>query len=143
MVKFKALKKKIFQNKVKTIWYSSRTGWWTHDPKDLERAGRMFHDRKIEELTAKMNKSQDLIERQKIRNVIEKLRISIPQIPLDPSGAPLYIADNPKIFIKNAENNPDHYGEHGLDAFMKAHHKNCNGHCHADFDLYFDEPAEN
>jgi len=47
-----------------------------------------------------------------------------PQIPCCPHcGSVLYQADAEK-FIQSAEDNPAHYGPHGLKAFAAAHHIN-------------------
>ena len=46
------------------------------------------------------------------------------EFPLDPSGAPLFVVENAIEFLKEAKENPDHYGKHGLEAFMAAHHQN-------------------
>lgn len=43
--------------------------------------------------------------------------------PLDPMGSPLMQAPL-KDFIKSAKENIEHYGEHGLDAFVSAFHGN-------------------
>ena len=47
-------------------------------------------------------------------------------LPTDPRGSVLFQADNPKAFFDAAKNKPEHYGKHGLDAFMSAHSMNCN-----------------
>ena len=44
-------------------------------------------------------------------------------LPCDPLGGMLLQAPAAK-FIESAENNPEHYGEYGLEAFMAAYHGN-------------------
>ena len=46
-------------------------------------------------------------------------------IPCDPRGSPLFQTDDAEGFLQAAEKNPEHYGKHGLRAFMAAHHMNC------------------
>lgn len=45
-------------------------------------------------------------------------------IPCDPRGAPLFETDDAEGFLRRAEQIPEHYGRHGLRAFMAAHHLN-------------------
>lgn len=46
-------------------------------------------------------------------------------LPCDPRGGMLMRTDNVSGFLGTAEVFPGHYGEHGLDAFIAAHHDNC------------------
>jgi|SRR5690606_2200160 len=46
-------------------------------------------------------------------------------LPCDPRGGMLMQSDKPSDFFRHAEANPNHYGKHGLKAFMAAHHLNC------------------
>ncbi len=45
-------------------------------------------------------------------------------LPCDPRRSPLLEMTNPLGFIKAAEDNPTHYGRHGLRAFAAAYHGN-------------------
>ena len=45
-------------------------------------------------------------------------------IPCDPRGSVL-LSTEADGFFKAAEANPDHYGKHGLTAFVAAHNDNC------------------
>jgi len=45
-------------------------------------------------------------------------------LPCGPRREMLLETDNPLEFIEAAEKNPDHYGKHGLDAFVAAYHGN-------------------
>ena len=47
------------------------------------------------------------------------------RIPCDPRGSVLFEAHDPEKFLRLAEENPEHYGRHGLRAFIAAHHQNC------------------
>lgn len=44
-------------------------------------------------------------------------------IPLDIYGSPLFQGEL-DIFLRKAQQKPDHYGSHGLTTLMAAHHKN-------------------
>lgn len=44
-------------------------------------------------------------------------------LPCDPRGG-MILTDNPRCFLRAAETSPDHFGKHGLKAFMAAHHEN-------------------
>lgn len=48
----------------------------------------------------------------------------IGSLPCGPSGEMLLETDNPMGFIAAAENSVDHYGKHGLKAFVAAYHGN-------------------
>lgn len=43
-------------------------------------------------------------------------------LPCDPRGSVLFETDNVDGFFRAAEENADHYGRHGLRAFMAARH---------------------
>lgn len=143
MITLKAIKKKIQKNKIKQIWYSSRTGWWTHSLKDVTAAAEMVQSKMIETLEARRKASTDLVQRSMLAKQIEEISKKLPPVPVDPSGAPLYVSDNPKKFIGLAESHPENYGKRGLAAFIQAHHRNCNGMCFENFDLYIQEQHEN
>lgn len=46
------------------------------------------------------------------------------RLPCGPRGEMLLETDNPLAFIKAAEDNPEHYGRNGLDAFAAAYDGN-------------------
>ena len=65
---------------------------------------------------------------------------SVRDLPCDPRGSVL-LQSPAKDFISIATNNPSHYGEHGLIAFMAAYHGNVttdNGKptCFGNWDRY-------
>ena len=45
-------------------------------------------------------------------------------LPCGPRGEMLMETDNPMRFINDAMNNPRHYGEYGLKAFVSGYHGN-------------------
>lgn len=46
-------------------------------------------------------------------------------LPCDPRGGMLFQTESVEKFLNAAELNAEHYGRHGLMAFMAAHHQNC------------------
>lgn len=54
-------------------------------------------------------------------------------IQLDPSGAPLFQA-NIKLALKQSIKQQDSYGENKINAWIKAHHQNCEGICWKNWD---------
>lgn len=46
-------------------------------------------------------------------------------LPCGPRGEVLYQTEDVEGFLKAAEQNASHYGKHGLDTFLSAHHLNC------------------
>lgn len=85
--------------KPKMIYYSVQSCWWTHDPAHLSKTGPL-----PEHYRTKYSDGSGL--------------------PCDPTGGVLMQTDNVEGFLRSAEENSTHYGKHGLDAFMAAHHLN-------------------
>jgi hypothetical protein len=52
-------------------------------------------------------------------------RHPISGLPCDPRGGMLFQTDNVIGFIESAVHNAEHYGRHGIRAFMAAHNDNC------------------
>ncbi|MES2004319.1 MAG: hypothetical protein V4450_07345 [Bacteroidota bacterium] len=127
MITLEQIKKDIADGKGSRIYYSAHTLWWTHLDTDVETAtemGKQASDSRMEQMLA----DPTVPEEQKTR--IKALRNSAPMqstVPLDPSGSPLYQMDDVEKWIRVAEEKPAHFGKHGLDAFVKAHHQNCEG----------------
>jgi len=80
------------------VFYSAKTCWWTSDPNDL----CCPHGNPMRTCPAGDGDG----------------------IPLDPSGSPLFQTDDVEGFLKSAEEAPEHYGRHGLRAFILAYHGN-------------------
>ncbi len=105
--------KELRDTKPEMIYYSSRTCWWTADPEHLYcQDGQLSKD------------------------------CGCGGIPLDPAGAPLFMADDLEQFIAEAKaHEKDHYGPHGLDALILAYHGNVVSEdglprCAVDWDTY-------
>jgi len=102
-----------------TIYYGARTCWWTHDPTHLGRTsgstiradGTIVDDR-----TGKVMGSMPIASGRERK---------VGGLPCGPRGEVLYQTDDVEGFLSSAEQNPQHYGRHGLEAFMAAHHLNC------------------
>jgi len=88
----------IRQTKPKTVFYSSKTCWWTTNPDDL--------------CCAHGIPANDCVHG------------DVGGVPLDPAGAPLLLTYDVVGFLKDAEQNADRYGRHGIKAFVLAHHGN-------------------
>lgn len=119
------IEKDIADGKSKMIFHSSRGAWWTHLESDLEEARNMGMEMQKERHREFM-KRDDVSEEKKLHMaaLMNSLTESDHQLPLDPFGCPLFQVDDPAGFIAAAKKNADHYGEHGLEAFVFAHHQN-------------------
>ncbi len=129
------IKASIASGQCKTIFYSAHTLWWTHSVEDLkqatetgratqsERHSRMLADPTVPEAT-----------KQQLKGLMQI--IARGNTPLDPSGSPLMQTDNPTEWISMAEKKPEHFGRHGIQAFLKAHHQNCGGLCFSKWEQY-------
>ena len=121
------VKADIKSGKCTLIYYSTSSLWWTHLDSDVEESmkmGRKYMEERDKKLLADPNFPEEEKKKLKtIRKLIGKNSIT----PLDPSGSTLYQWDECMKWITEAEKKPEHFGKHGLDAFMKSHHQNCEG----------------
>jgi hypothetical protein len=117
------------KNKVcKRIYYSSTSLWWTHLESDVEEATKKGNQAQLKMLEERL--TADGIPEDKKTLLAELLAdVQKDHTPLDPTGAPLFIAVSKHDWIKQAEKKPSKFGRLGLDALMKAHHQNCNDQC--------------
>lgn len=115
----------ILEGKSRMIYYSARGAWWTHLDSDLENATQMGHQLQAERHQAFMA-SDEVSEEKKLHMaaLMNKLTEADHQLPLDPFGCPLFQTDRLTEFVAAAKKNAAHYGEHGIDAFVAAHHQN-------------------
>ena len=102
----------IIADKPKLIYVSSHTCWWTHCEDDLQFVVPQAPPNCPEEVLKKFEALQKLIAE------------SDHKTPTDPSGSPLMQIENFHGFLKSTLNRALHYGKHGLQAFMSAHHRN-------------------
>lgn len=79
------------------IFYGANHLWWTSNPKDLRETDPVIKDG----------------------------RTIVPGgIPCDPLGGVLFQTQNVSNWLDKAKEKPEHFGKHGLRAFMLAHHGN-------------------
>lgn len=119
----------------RTVYYSSQTLWWTHLDADLLDAslkGRQAMEKKMQGLLN--NPGVPEPEKKKLKNLFDIAAMN-KNIPLDPSGSPLFQC-NAIQFLISAESTPKLYGQHGMNAFVKAHHQNCDGNYFTTWALY-------
>ena len=101
-------------NGEKIAFYSVRCCWWTSFPDDLGS-------------TANFGVPSEITVGDR------KVKSSLPCCPY--CGSMLMQGDLRK-FIDNALENPEHYGNYGMEAFEKAHHRNSK-RCFKAWDHYF------
>lgn len=128
--------------KPKTIYYGANTCWWTHDPADLR-------ETKVDESQLLRTAENFRLNARRPNDPIDEYlerarRTHIHSLPTDPRGGVLFETNDVEAFLKAAEDNSEHYGKHGLRAFMAAHHANCflndagDHWCDTDWEVYND-----
>lgn len=131
------IKAAIAAGQCKKIYYSAHTLWWTHSEADLKEStelGKAAQVVRSERTLADPNISDE--KKQRLKGLLEMINGGSGTIPLDPSGSPLMQYDNPTEWIERAEQKPEHFGTHGIQAFLKAHHHNCGGLCFSRWQEY-------
>ncbi len=116
----------IISGKSKRIYYSAHTLWWTHLDSDIEEStkiGQIAMDEDSKKFMARTDIPES--EKERYKALKEIANRSAVTIPLDPTGCTLYQTDDLMEWINRAEKLPDHFGKHGLKAFMMSHHQNC------------------
>jgi hypothetical protein len=116
--------KDVRESGAKMIFYAARTCWWTHDPTHLSRlppATEGEIKRTAENFRLNSGRLNSPIDEfmERARRTHEH------RLPCDPRGSVLFQTDDVHGFLNKAAENPEHYGPHGLRAFMAAHHSNC------------------
>lgn len=105
------------------IYYGANTCWWTHDPSHLRTTGVTEEDVMRSARNFRANSST---KDAPLGPFIERARKAHGRgLPCDPTGGMLFQTDEVEKFLAEAERNVEHYGPHGLRAFMAAHHSNC------------------
>lgn len=131
--------------KPKTIFYGANTCWWTHDPLHLGRPAPPSEERiKRFAETLKLNARPGMFSDEQF---LERARKAMSEggPPCDPSGGMLFETDYVEAFLNAAILAENHYGKHGLRAFVAAHHQNSihdigdpRPWCHPSWDAYND-----
>lgn len=129
------VKDAIASGKCKLIYYSETTLWWTDDPQDLVAAtiiGKEFCTQRhnAEMKSPKFNREAKSKLKQLYNSFINAKNLP----PLDFVGNPILETDDLGKWITGAEGSPQIFGRNGLDAFMKTHHKNCDGKSFVNWD---------
>lgn len=109
-----------------TIYYGANTSWWTHDPNHLSLTPPATEEeiRRVAE-TLRLQAAGPTGGCRPIEDFIDRARhAKSHRLPCDPRGGMLYETDNVAGFLAAAVEMSEHYGRHGLRAFMAAHHLN-------------------
>lgn len=127
----------IASGKSTRIYTAANSLWWTHLDKDVEESTRMglrYREEADKKFFNDPNVSQEA--KRKVRSLASMIAKSRHQVPLDPTGSPLLVMDDPKKWITQALSNPNWYGKHGLAAFILTHHQNCQDYYSNKWDGY-------
>lgn len=137
MITLEQVKKDIEEGKSTMIYYSTHTLWWTHLASDVEEAtkqGTIASAKEHEKILEDPNVSVE--QKQRLTSLLKMANKFAVQIPMDPTGSPLYQMEDCDKWVSEAEKKPYHFGEHRLMAFMKSHHQNCEGKCFQKWERY-------
>jgi hypothetical protein len=116
--------KDVRESGAEMIFYAVRTCWWTHDAKHLSRLPPATDAETIR--TAENFRLNSGRLDTPLDEFMERARrVHEHRLPCDPRGSVLFQTDDVQGFLNQAASNPEHYGKHGLRAFMAAHHSNC------------------
>lgn len=112
------------------IYYSAHTLWWTHLDADVKEATQQGVEQRDKDYAKLMLDPNVPDERKKtfeaaMKQIKQSVEDTGHQVPLDPTGSPLLMTERPNGWIEKAERKPQHFGRHGIDTFVKAHHQNC------------------
>lgn len=125
------VKADIASGKCTRIYYSSKSLWWTHlddDVTESTKIGEEVFERKHRHFMSNIKIPQS--EKERRDALYKSIMESEYRPPLSVDGSTLFMFTDKKDvlrWISEAEKKPEHFGKHGLDAFMKAHHQNCGG----------------
>lgn len=100
----------------KWAMYSVMCCWWTSFPEDLGNT-KVFY------------------ETSRYSGMLESISPGHPGLPCCPHCGSVLLQAPLSEFMKDARDNPGHYGERGIEAFTMAHHRN-SSMCHQDWNLY-------
>lgn len=111
------------------IYYSTRTMWWTHLDTDLVDSTIKGREKTYKSLEKRLDmENLNDTARQQIQEAINEIKYNC-TLPVDLEGNVLYMHNDPKGWVDDAEERSYLFGKHGLDAFMQSHHQNCNKGC--------------
>ena len=107
----------------KMIYYAARTCWWTHDPAHLSLLPPATED-EIRRTAENFRLTSGRLDAPLEEFMERARRAHEHRLPCDPRGSVLFQTEDVQGFLNAAASNPQHYGKHGLRAFMAAHHSN-------------------
>lgn len=113
------------------IYWSANSPWWTHLKSDVDAATEQGRKAMLAVIDRKIKEATNQGQLKHLENIKKEYETRLENgmiIPLDPTGSPLYMTDNPLDFIKKSEGRPGHFGRHGIKAFLMAHHQNTKVH---------------
>lgn len=135
MITLKQLKRAARIDGEKFVYFSSGSLWWTHLQSDVDEAtiaGRKYF---LRELKNKVNR-QDVSPQEK-KMLLEISSNQSKGLPCDPVGFPIKKM-NYNTWLEQSLSNPEHFGKHGLNAFVFTHHQNCKSFFSNKWDSYND-----
>lgn len=122
----------------RNIWYSTKSLWWTHSPADVKEASEKGWKIMREKFEAMLNDPSIKDKEKRKTELLLKSAAATGRspIPCDPTGAALFSTDKPHEWCRHARMKASGFGAHGLVAFMKAHHQNCEEQYHNNWTSY-------
>ena len=128
MITLEGIKESILEEESEVIYYSAQTLWWTHSEIDLTEAtytGREYTAKKIRKRISSIKSRTEKRElKEALRMLLEESTMAV-----DPEGNKVFETSNVKAWMEKAEERKEHFGKNGIEAFIRTHHRNCNGWC--------------
>jgi hypothetical protein len=116
--------KDVRESGAQMIFYAARTCWWTHDASHLSRLPPAT-ETEIVRTAENFRLNCGRVDAPLDEFIEQARRTHEHRLPCDPRGSVLFQTDDVHGFLNAAAERPEHYGKHGLRAFMAAHHSNC------------------
>lgn len=130
MITLEQVKSDIQSGRSKYVFRTEMSLWWTHIQSDVHEStitGWDYCDaeaqKTLDKGPSKMYMGSEAFSR--YQTMIKESRRNKYKIPVDPFGHRVYTIDAKK-WLTEAENNVQQFGQYGLSAFMKVHHRNCD-----------------
>lgn len=136
MTTLQQVKLDIASGKALSIYMSAHTLWWTHseaDVKSATKAGREYIEAKRKRIA---ENPKITAKAKEVSEILFKRVSEFPDLPIDPTGSPLMIVDEPLSFLDELEETWKKENGPSMDDFMKQHHQNCGGKTYASYDEF-------
>ncbi len=128
IVTIEQIKDDIHSGECNAIYLSTQTLWWSHLFSDVMSATVLGHA--IIHLNLKAILEDPKTSKKEMRKCRRGLKnnkqFNFHQAS-DPVGSPLIPIYNMHVFIDEVLKDPSDFGKHGINAFLKTHHRNCLG----------------